>query len=327
MDSTRFDALTRSLATASNRRAFLRTTLAAVAAGVGGALGHATVKADACKRDGKRCMKHGQCCSGLCVPEPTAGSTSTSESVCCTPESNDLTCAGKCGQIVVNNCGQSIQCGKCGDEICLTNTECASGECCEGTCCDETQPDTYVCCGPNLGCCDCFDGQNGPFCHAGEEICGTYPNDEICAASLTCFQEECVRPQYLCPFEAGGEDVFCTGATGAGCCLTAGGPELCCPHDRPICTVDGCKAVQACSYPDNMTCDYGTCTANQWETSGTCCTNIHPYFAGNDGEGNPVTLNDCCGTDERWDPNCHCNPIHFENCGPPTSRPSYPRVG
>jgi hypothetical protein len=353
MDSTRFDALTRSLATATNRRALVRSALAAVAAGVGGAMGRGSVLADGCKEDGKLCKKHEQCCSGLCTPSPGASSTSASDSVCCTPDSNESTCSGLCG-LQTNNCGQSVdcgeccspdahevtcaglcgpqtnncdvvvECGKCGEEICEAHDQCASGDCCESICCDETQPSTYTCCGPDMGCCDCFATDDLPICHSGEEICGTYPNDRICASALTCFDGVCVRPVYLCPFEVGGDDVYCTtlpDGTGAGCC---GG--LCCPLDRPICANGACVAVQTCSY-DSPSCDFGTCTATEWNKTGTCCTNMHSFKSGVDENGVPVIVNECCDTDEKWDEICHCTPIHWEGCGEPTSRTSYPRIG
>jgi hypothetical protein len=353
MDSTRFDALSRSLAIAANRRAFMRAAFAAVAGGIGGVLGRASASADGCKEDGKQCKKHQQCCSGLCAPPSNAESTAASDSVCCTPDSNETTCSGRCGtqtnncgQTVncgeccvpdvdeltcaglcgtqTNNCGSAVDCGKCGDEICLASAECAGGNCCAGKCCDQAQPSTYACCGEQ-GCCDCFSGENlVPTCYSADHICGTYPTDQVCSASTTCFNGDCVRGVYLCPFETGGELAYCTGATGAGCC---GG--LCCPHDTPICADGVCVAVQTCSYPDNMDCAYGTCTASKWNPdNGTCCTNIHSFQSGTDGTtGEPIIINQCCRTDQKWDALCHCNALHWEGCQEPTSRTSYPRIG
>ena len=349
MDSTRFDALTRSLATAGTRRALVRTAFGTVVAGLGSVIGRSSALADECKHDGKQCKKHDQCCSGLCVPDPDAESTSSSDSVCCTPDSAAQTCADTCGEATnncgqtvqcepccvpddtattcagmcgmqTNNCGTAVDCGLCGDEICLADDECASGECCNDSCCDETQPSTYVCCGEQ-GCCDCFDTDFGPDCFSGTDLCGTYPNDKICSPSTTCYNGDCVRPVYLCPFEAGGDDVYCTGAVGAGCC---GG--VCCPNDKPICADGTCVAEQTCSY-EAPSCEYGTCTATKWNMSGTCCTNMHSFENGVDEFGDTIIINDCCGTDEQWNTECHCNPLHWEGCGEPTSRTSYPRIG
>jgi hypothetical protein len=345
MDSTRFDALTRSLATATNRRALIRSALAAVAAGVGGAMGRGSVLADGCKEDGKLCKKHEQCCSGLCKPSPGASSTAASDSVCCTPDSNESTCSGLCG-LQTNNCGQSVDCGECcipdprevtcagvygpqennckqiidcdlgTGEPCAGDEQCASDHCCE-TCVDcSTVSETATSCGICGNCCECFldnkpGGSGGPFCCDPDKICGTYPHDSCREANETCVDGVRVKTVYVCPHEPGGELVDCRGITGAGCCN-----GVCCPTDKPVCAgvVNGvggvCVAEESCSYQDGVTtiCLYGACTANKWFTDGVCCAGgkMGSWSPGVDGNGEAVIRNECCGLNQQWPNRTEC---------------------
>ena len=364
MDSTRFDALTRSLATSANRRAFVRSAVAAVAAGIGGAFGHTSVLADGCKEDGKLCKKHEQCCSGLCVPDPTASSTARSDSVCCTADSDESTCAGlcgtqpnNCGQPVecggpeskrvtcgaecdvskVNNCGDTIDCGHCPGDECLADEECASDACCAGIC-DSCPTETAVCCGAN--CCECFldnkpGGSGGPICCDPDKICGTYPHDSCRDANETCVDGIRVKTVYVCPHEPGGELIDCQGSNGAGCCN-----GVCCPTSTPVCAgvvagVGGvCVAEESCSYQDDGTttyCSYGACTANKWYPAGVCCPDgkMGSWSPGLDENGETVIENLCCGLNGQWpgEDECPtCQPLDYCGCTQCTSRGSTPRI-
>ena len=330
MDSTRFDALTRSLATAANRRAFIRTACAAVAAGVGGALEHASVLADECKGDNERCKKHEQCCSGVCVPNPTAGSTSKSDSVCCTPESNELTCVSQCGKTVVNGCGQSIECGHCADEICAEDADCNSADCCEGSCCTDDVSSTAACC--RGSCCDCFQdhspGGGGTLycCPPDREICGPYPHDDCCLPQDTCVAGRCVPKPLACPPEghAGGPNQDCS----SGCCgATDTSPGICCPADRPDCVLGVCVATTAISCADQSVCPAGTlCTAYDGN-SGVCCPS-NRYYEIETGDSEVPLAKQCCfaGQEARGCDESPCTPVSYLGCSA-TFRGSQPRIG
>lgn len=358
MDSTRFDALTRSLATAANRRVFVRSAFAAVAAGVGGAFGHASAVAAECKRGGKRCKKHKQCCSGMCVPDPAAGAKSKDKDgtcctpdpkrttcrglcgpqinncgqrvkcgKCCTPDAREVTCAGVCGP-QTNNCDVVVECGKCGDEICLDQNECASGECCEGACCGEDIPSTAACC--NGACCDCFQnnapGGGGQFfcCPSSREICGTYPNDSCCLPQDTCVDGHCVPIPQACPPEghAGELNEVCP----SGCCGTTGtNPGICCPADRPDCVQGACVAIGGCA--DQSVCPSGTlCTAYDGN-DGVCCPSNRYYEIETGDPTVPLALA-CCfaGQEARGCDDLYCTPVSYLGCSA-TFRGSQPRIG
>ncbi len=70
MDDTRFDDMTRALATSRSRRGFLGTIAASVAAAFTGAHAAAKPKADKpskCYGEGSPCTNGKQCCSGTCT--------------------------------------------------------------------------------------------------------------------------------------------------------------------------------------------------------------------------------------------------------------------
>ena len=359
MDSNRFDQLTLALAVPGNRRRFIRVVFGAGAAGIGFLTQRGATSADPCKDDGKACKKHEQCCSGVCFPDPSAPNTATSDSVCCTPEAQAVTCAGRCGfqtnncgqQIEcpaccvpdpdevtcsgvcgsqTNNCGESVQCRLCdGGEMCSIDDDCASDICCEDSCVDcSTVSDTATVCGFCDNCCECFAGDSfGPaYCCDPDNICGTYPNDICCSNSTVCVGGDCVKPEYVCPYTTGGEVVDCRGVNGAGCCN-----GLCCPNELPVCLNGACHAaLPECSYPNNMSCPAGSvCTGNEWNLAGVCCasTSMHSWVNGT------IVVNECCTTNEKWVNNDLTNDcptcIAKSDCGCEgscTSRTSTPRI-
>jgi hypothetical protein len=299
-------------------------------------------------RGGKRCKKHKECCSGICITvTKEQGSKQGKEGLlCCDPEAAEATCEGSCGELI-NNCGQTIDCGKCPRESCVASDECAEGECLEEICCppDDVCPSsspyccpadrspTSACCAEAGACCECFQGDVfGPdyCCPDPAQICGTYPNDVCCANQTECVNGACVKPVYVCPHEVGGEPVDCRELTGAGCCN-----GLCCPADKPICLNGACHpALPACSYPDSLSCPAGsTCTANVTQPEGVCCSNMGTWSPGVDGTGEPIIVNVCCPLNEKWGNDdgfgfCpRCVPRDFCGCSQCTSRTSTPRIG
>jgi len=68
MGGERFDAVTRSLAKTQSRRQALKLIGGGLAGAVFAVLGvgEATADPGGCKRNGKKCKKNDQCCSGIC---------------------------------------------------------------------------------------------------------------------------------------------------------------------------------------------------------------------------------------------------------------------
>ena len=120
MDATKFDAVTRRLASGLSRREVLRGLMAGAIAAVGGA---ATLEGAAarCKRAGELCTRTRQCCRDkgklLCRQPQNA---SNSDLVCCSPEGE--TCGGERadGSLAEPRCCLGLKCssrnrqpGKC----------------------------------------------------------------------------------------------------------------------------------------------------------------------------------------------------------------------
>lgn len=127
MESERFDAVVRALSAGASRRGVLGF-LAAAGAGV---LGQRAVVADTCKRNGKPCKKHAQCCSGNCVPDPARSGplNGTCQPAClarnqaCPPAGG--TCCDPGYFCSGNECfGETITCCGTQDAPCLSNCDC-----------------------------------------------------------------------------------------------------------------------------------------------------------------------------------------------------------
>src|SRR5205085_373859 len=101
MEPSRFDDLTKALATATSRRQALKTIAATTLGSILGLSGIGTVfaKPKPCTPNGKHCNSKTNCCSGFCDPTtskcatpPTLGCTAGSqcESVC--PDTSNPFC-------------------------------------------------------------------------------------------------------------------------------------------------------------------------------------------------------------------------------------------
>ena len=153
MDSNRFDDLTRTLATTTTRRGFLKTLAGGAAGGLLALLGVGEAAADDCKRNGKACKKDKQCCSGncaggfcaplcppcdacstcsggICVSRCGSGQDCLSNGTCATPCNTNADCPG-CTACAPDVSGVSY----CGNDtstftICTTDSTCPSGQFC-----------------------------------------------------------------------------------------------------------------------------------------------------------------------------------------------------
>lgn len=98
MDSRRFEALSRRVGEAADRRAAVRALAAALAAPVLGRLGAEETAAGVpianCKVPGKKCDKNQKCCSGRC--KKNRCTCSKKGRPCWTPLEGALCCSQRC---------------------------------------------------------------------------------------------------------------------------------------------------------------------------------------------------------------------------------------
>ncbi len=143
MEPTKFDELTKALATATSRRQALKTIAATT---IGGILGLASIGSafakPTCKPSGHGCGSNKQCCSGVC--------DQTTIKCACPPGTTEL-CNGTCATNCLST-GCSTGCN-CVQDAAVGNFYCAQGAATQGCSSD----------------CDCPNGQmciNGGVCVA-----------------------------------------------------------------------------------------------------------------------------------------------------------------
>ncbi len=146
MEPSRFDDLTKALATSTSRRQALKA-IAATLGGVFGLGGISTAFAN-CKPNGIGCNTSSQCCSGGCCHGTCTNLSTTSNCGACghTCASGQGCCGGTCTDLTTPQ-----NCGTCG-HACGANQTCQNGQCistcpslpaCNDTCpCDASQCQT-----------------------------------------------------------------------------------------------------------------------------------------------------------------------------------------
>jgi hypothetical protein len=163
MDSSRFDELTKALATATSRRQALKTIVATTLGGILGLgrLGTALAgRGPKCHRNGLGCDTNSQCCSGYCKNgEKCAcapnGATCTDGSNCCSGTCCQGTCCGS-GQVCLSNGTCATPCGAAGCD----SSPCACNACnCDRDLCGAML--IFTGCSNDNGC------PTGQFCAAG----------------------------------------------------------------------------------------------------------------------------------------------------------------
>ena len=173
MEPSRFDNLTKVLATATSRRQALKTIAATALGSLLGLSGIGTAFAN-CKPNGIGCNINSQCCSGGCCHGT------------CTDLNTTQNC-GACGHTCpAEQTCQNGQCCTTAGGTCSGNTDCCSGTCCQGTCCASGQ----IClsngtcattclggCGPcPCGSCNC--DRNPPLCYTSGALTGCSGDNE-----------------------------------------------------------------------------------------------------------------------------------------------------
>jgi hypothetical protein len=254
MDPSKFDELTKALATATSRRQALKTIAATTFGSILGLSGIGTAFGKPkCHRNGLGCDTNSQCCSGYCK---------NGEKCTCPPAP---ACNGYCP------CPSG--------QICLHGSCCANANVCGSTCltapCDSSQCQK---CDPTSGTCvGCPSGQtclNGSCC-ANANVCGstclTAPCDasqcqkcdsttgtcvSSCTSGQTCLNGQCVN--IVCT-QAGGctSPVLCPTNSNCICASTPEGPIVCVQNAAfSKCTKStDCPAGQVCA----IGCQGGGC--------------------------------------------------------------------
>ena len=113
MDSTKFDDLTKVLATSTSRRQALKAIAATTVGGILGLSGIGNVFAKPCAPNGRHCNSKTVCCSGFC--------DSTTKRCACQPGTCSSACPCPSGQTCVNG-------------FCCPTSQVCNGVCCSGTC-------------------------------------------------------------------------------------------------------------------------------------------------------------------------------------------------
>ena len=167
------DELARGLASGSiSRGRALRLMGAALVGGTLASLGIGEAGADDCKRNGKRCKKNSQCCSGTCTSNGTCQG--------CTPGTS---CGpGGAGICRANASGAGTTCS-CGDTSCAAScSECSGPQVCAlsaGACL--TAP--FLCVTPCPTCLPDCDGSFGA-CTSNEQCCSNICEGGFCKPSV-----------------------------------------------------------------------------------------------------------------------------------------------
>ena len=194
MEPSRFDELTKALATATSRRHALK----ALAATVGGVLGFGSIGIAFanCKPNGIGCNIGYQCCSGACC-----------HGTCTDLSSNPNNC-GSCGHTC--GTGQLCQNGQCVNPCAANGGTCnGNSDCCSGHC----ENNQCVC--PS-GCIVLANGTCAQTCTGVPDSCtcngtcggdSSSPTGGLCGSTLTinatCTSDRDCPPGYACNTNGG----------------------------------------------------------------------------------------------------------------------------
>lgn len=263
--------------------------------------------------DNDRCTTNDVCQGGVCTGTPVvctaldqchvAGTCDPATGLCTNPNATD---GRSCNDGNACTSGENCQAGVCqgaNPVSCPSGSQCdpQTGQCAAaGTVCSPTLtcPTGQLCCGPD----QCYDPATGLICASTCDIflvrpvpfAGTcQPNfffirSALCSQpvggisevescevpSSTCFPENCLDFQVVCPYKSSLVDGVCTFTCGAGtvcpdgwpCCANSG---VCCNPVNQRCTPSPPMCIDVC--PDlRDKCGGVCCTANQQCVNDVC---------------------------------------------------------
>jgi hypothetical protein len=331
MDGNRFDDLTKGLASATDRRQFIRAFVGSVAGGVAALLGisgASGAELRLCRGLDRNCRSNADCCSGFC-PNTTYK---------CACPAGTIPCAGAC----IPACTPLDQChiagvcnpatGQCTNPIKPNNTPCNDNNLCTQT--DTCQNGTCVgsnpvqctaldqchdagTCDPTTGLCSNPPKPNGTACDDGNPcttndtcqngVCTGTP--VVCPAPQVCQNGTCVCPSgtTLC-----GSSCCTAGETCQnGACVCVGGnpctsPADCCGGSgtciNGVCSVGACLGASCGNFTQCNVIPTADCQCYTTpEGAGVCgcntpCAGIQPCAATTDcPTGFVCVVNSCCG--------------------------------
>jgi hypothetical protein len=214
MDGKRFDALTRDLTRGTSRRRIVASMIAMVAGGATLVDAGATQQRRTCRPIAASCLRHRDCCSGICN---TLRSTPRNRRNRCACADGLVSCQGACTDLQ----GDAGNCGGCGS-ICPSGEICQSGACicvpnCDGKTCGDDG------CGGSCGTCDpfhnCTDGACIEMCTdfasngSSDECIVSVDNEEIYACGFNWdtgnFGQQACTTNEECRTRASDPNVYC----------------------------------------------------------------------------------------------------------------------
>jgi len=253
MDEQRFDELTRTLASGTSRR---RVVMGLAGGALGGLValfgGRPAARADDddddCKRFGKPCRKHSQCCSGVCLSE--GGTCGCATSADCDDFSNacaSFSCDpefGQCFGFLAPDCVPCQRDRDCAEGVCLPDGRCG---CTSNADCDDGNACTVDTCTE-----DAFGG--GRFCaHTPIPGCIQCKRNRDCAGG-TCCDGRCCPAGSDCGVGGSGDPVCCPVCRDNQCCddirADADGsqviiaPAQCFGSRQQICSIGSCRVTE-----------------------------------------------------------------------------------
>ena len=279
MDGSRFDHLTRSLASGTSRRKVLKALL-----GLGGAaaVGSAATggPADAARRP-----------SPTPTPHKCPGVQTWNGTKCACPPN-------------LSQCVPGVGPACCNDQLAQPGSpdysECCDNACCHGTCYGEelccptgnTVCNARACCDAGQACCSVDDCCSGA-CYAGNQFCCAAGTGEICGDDCcdTATERCCERPggPVCIPLDSCCLDRECPGDQTQclrGVCnpqtnsceqqSECTGDERCCPDQQPgdvgVCLGpnDCCAAFDCTNPPRDLACPVASCVANECHYEEMC---------------------------------------------------------
>ncbi len=193
MEPSRFDDLTKALATSTSRRHALKTIVATALGGLLGLGGIGTALAN-CKPNGIGCNIGSQCCSGGCCHGTCTDLSTTSNCGKCghACSSGQGCCGGTCTDL-----NTTSNCGSCG-HACASGQICQNGQCVSVTCTQASTCSTLVSCPMNASCLCATTSEGTIACTGSSDMYYVCQTSTDCSAGQVCIPSFCNPTAKVC---------------------------------------------------------------------------------------------------------------------------------